>query len=128
MADSDYSTSSLAAKAAQLQSAEDSETEQKELAEEGEVGNSSKQDMRKIPEVPDYPSCDYCGEEFAGKLFCSQCRSAYYCSKECQKKHWKAPNGHKANCLKMEERYAKPRRNRLSHYAMNIVPVYFTKT
>ena len=33
------------------------------------------------PDVPDYPSCDNCGDEFAGKLFCSQCRCAYYCSK-----------------------------------------------
>ena len=30
---------------------------------------------------PDYPSCDGCGEEFAGKFFCSQCHSAFYCSK-----------------------------------------------
>ena len=42
---------------------------------------SAEFEMNRVPEVPDYPSCDYCGDESAGKLFCSQCRCAYYCSK-----------------------------------------------
>ncbi|GFH50010.1 hypothetical protein CTEN210_06486 [Chaetoceros tenuissimus] len=96
-------TSSLAAKAALLHITGDSETEQKESKEKVEAADASKKDVNSVPDVPDYPSCDYCGDEFAGKLFCSQCRCAYYCSKECQKKHWKAPNGHKAKCSKMEE-------------------------
>lgn len=42
---------------------------------------SAEFEMNRVPDVPDYPSCDYCGDEFAGKLFCSQCRCAFYCSK-----------------------------------------------
>ena len=80
MADSD-NTSSLAAKTALLHIAEDLEIEQNEMTEKAKAVDISKQDMRGVPDVPDYPSCDYCGEEFAGKLFCSQCRCAFYCSK-----------------------------------------------
>ena len=32
-------------------------------------------------EVSDFPSCDFCGVENAGRLFCSQCRCVFYCSK-----------------------------------------------
>lgn len=28
---------------------------------------------------------------------CARCKLACYCSRECQKKHWKA--GHKTNCV-----------------------------
>lgn len=71
------STSSLAAKAALL----DSEIEKNEMTEKVEASDTNKQDMYAVPDVPDYPSCDYCGDEFTGKLFCSQCRCAFYCSK-----------------------------------------------
>ena len=77
----DVDTSSLAAKAALLQIAEDSEIVKNEMTEKVEASDTNKQDMYAVPEVPDYPSCDYCGDEFAGKLFCSQCRCAFYCSK-----------------------------------------------
>ena len=78
----DSNTSSLVAKAALLRiTTEDSASEEREMAEEVEAVDSSKENMNRIPDVPDYPSCDYCGDEFAGKLFCSQCRCAFYCSK-----------------------------------------------
>ncbi|GFH61972.1 major facilitator superfamily transporter [Chaetoceros tenuissimus] len=91
----------LAAKAAMLRIIED--TDILKMEEEEEAVGTCKEGLTSVPEEPDFPSCDSCGEEFAGKLFCSQCRSAFYCSKECQKKHWKAPNGHKGDCTKMEE-------------------------
>ena len=39
--------------------------------------------------------CDSCQNDGA-MLKCSQCKSAYYCDRNCQKNHWKA---HKANCI-----------------------------
>ena len=33
------------------------------------------------PEVSDFPSCDFCGVEYSGKLFCSKCKCVFYCSK-----------------------------------------------
>ena len=47
------------------------------------------------------PHCEGCGKtEPDGNTFskCSECRSVLYCSRECQKKHWKA---HKPNCKKL---------------------------
>ena len=49
----------------------------------------------------DCTACAYCGgvESIAGgraNRKCAQCASVAYCSKECQRKHWKA--GHKAVC------------------------------
>ena len=40
-------------------------------------------------------SCGFCGAEKENLSKCSRCKSVFYCSKECQKSHWKA---HKANC------------------------------
>lgn len=40
-------------------------------------------------------SCGFCGAEKENLSKCSRCKSVFYCSKECQKLHWKA---HKANC------------------------------
>jgi hypothetical protein len=50
-------------------------------------------------------TCDYCGsaEESEHKLqACSQCRLVAYCSKACQRAHWK--NGHKQACVAVENR------------------------
>ena len=40
-------------------------------------------------------ACAFCSTEKANLLKCSRCKSVFYCSKECQKFHWKA---HKPNC------------------------------
>ena len=41
--------------------------------------------------------CNHCGKE-RGKLICSRCRGARYCSEECQREAWRA--GHKRVCGK----------------------------
>jgi hypothetical protein len=35
--------------------------------------------------------CETCGKE-PTTIICSKCKSAFYCSEECQKKHWKIHN------------------------------------
>lgn len=40
-------------------------------------------------------ACGFCGAEKKNLSKCSRCKSVFYCSKECQKSHWKA---HKPNC------------------------------
>ena len=52
----------------------------------------------RAPSTPDIPPCDYCGTNWSGRLSCSRCKMVFYCSKECQKKAWKMPNGHKQEC------------------------------
>ena len=55
---------------------------------------------------PSKKSCAQCGStksSVEGKkklLTCSQCKFTYYCSSECQKKHWKE-GGHKKICKKL---------------------------
>ena len=41
-------------------------------------------------------SCLYCLEEVTTSLRCSKCRTALYCGKACQIKHWPV---HKNNCV-----------------------------
>jgi hypothetical protein len=43
--------------------------------------------------------CDKSEVEWGGHKMCSRCKNACYCSKECQKAHWKA--GHKKECIDM---------------------------
>ena len=43
--------------------------------------------------------CASCGTDGAKKK-CSVCRSAWYCTSECQRRHWKA--GHKKACPKLQ--------------------------
>ena len=45
--------------------------------------------------------CANCGTSGA-KLTCGACKAAHYCSKACQKQHWK--NGHKGACIAPEKR------------------------
>lgn len=54
------------------------------------------------PDLPDDPSCDFCGKDFSGKFSCSQCSLAFYCSRECQRNHWKE-GGHKDKCDDMKQ-------------------------
>jgi len=49
---------------------------------------------------PDVPPCDYCGKNWTGKKSCSKCQSVFYCSVDCQRKHWKS--GHKKECDEMK--------------------------
>lgn len=42
--------------------------------------------------------CLSCGARSDVILVCSACKSAQYCSRECQALHWRAPNGHKRAC------------------------------
>lgn len=45
------------------------------------------------------PLCGNCGKEATSR--CSQCKSEWYCSKECQILRWKS--GHKQLCIKLKE-------------------------
>lgn len=49
--------------------------------------------------------CAFCGrvEDKGGPKmqFCSRCKCMYYCSRDCQAKHWKA--GHKKTCKPLDE-------------------------
>ena len=42
--------------------------------------------------------CDNCSNSFEAVKLCSNCRKAKYCSKQCQRKHWKV---HKLVCVKV---------------------------
>jgi hypothetical protein len=53
---------------------------------------------------PSIKECSNCGTSGA-KLTCGQCKAAHYCSKACQKQHWK--NGHKGGCIAAEKRRPK---------------------
>jgi hypothetical protein len=50
---------------------------------------------------PSAKKCSNCGTSGA-KLTCGACKAAHYCSKACQKQHWK--NGHKGSCIAPEKR------------------------
>jgi TPR repeat protein len=54
---------------------------------------------------PSIKDCANCGTSGA-KLTCGQCKAAHYCSKACQKQHWK--NGHKGMCFAPEKRRPQP--------------------
>ena len=78
----DADTLMAAAKALILRTMKDLGIEKEEMVEEVlEEQGINKENDNRVPDNPDYPSCDYCGEEFAGKVFCSQCHSAFFCSK-----------------------------------------------
>uniref|UniRef100_A0A8W8KZ01 phytol kinase n=1 Tax=Magallana gigas TaxID=29159 RepID=A0A8W8KZ01_MAGGI len=40
--------------------------------------------------------CSFCGEEAPDSLKCGRCKEVYYCSKDCQREHWK--EGHREQC------------------------------
>ena len=58
------------------------------------VSRQSREGPRSLLELN--PPCDYCGKQ-GGVKKCTQCLSAYYCSKECQVGDWKK-GGHKGRC------------------------------
>jgi mitochondrial splicing suppressor protein 51 len=47
--------------------------------------------------------CNKCGKELERLQRCSQCASVYYCSRECQKDHWKT---HKIECATLANKRA----------------------
>ena len=51
------------------------------------------------PEV-EHEDCAQCGFEFPNLLKCAGCRKLAYCSKSCQKRHWKQ---HRSRCIKSQE-------------------------
>lgn len=57
--------------------------------------------VEKIAVSRDCVDCDFCGSASPPKC-CSQCNSAYYCNRDCQKSHWKQ---HKYKCRKATESY-----------------------
>ena len=61
----------------------------------------------------DFCSCGACGKEpsATGKRLqvCAGCRSVSYCSKQCQREHWK--NGHKAECERLHAARVQARAN-----------------
>lgn len=50
--------------------------------------------------LPKSATCENCKERETKMMVCGQCRQAYYCSRECQKKNWKE---HKKSCLPRRE-------------------------
>ena len=46
-----------------------------------------------VTKVPAYLKCENC--EVKGKMRCGKCKTARYCSQNCQKTHWKV---HKEKC------------------------------
>ncbi len=45
--------------------------------------------------------CRICAKEGEGYKCCSKCTCVYYCSVDCQRKHWKE-YGHKEECKKLD--------------------------
>jgi len=74
----------------------------KEYSDKIEKATGERPIMGQAPDVPDCPSCDCCGKDYEGVFECSRCTSVFYCSKECQKFHWKS-GGHKAACETMQQ-------------------------
>ena len=51
-------------------------------------------------EVPQGRKCSGCEGVFDSLLVCSGCRTVQYCSKECQRMHWRAQ--HKKDCDRLK--------------------------
>ena len=45
--------------------------------------------------------CCSCGDEGENLQTCSRCKCAFYCSKDCQRSHWKS-GGHKIKCKQIQ--------------------------
>ncbi len=51
--------------------------------------------------VLDHIQCMFCFVSMSPLMQCSRCKGAYYCSRECQKKHWKIV--HKKVCQQLKD-------------------------
>ncbi len=74
------------------------EDDDSEIAESEQVSSSSKKDKDIQSE-----ECSNCGK-ITKLLSCARCRIQKYCSRGCQKQHWKAIGGHKKFCVLKRER------------------------
>lgn len=63
-------------------------------------GKSQKQLQSSKAIIPKSATCENCKEREKKMMVCGQCRQAYYCSRECQKKNWKE---HKKSCSPRRE-------------------------
>lgn len=43
--------------------------------------------------------CSYCSQRSLNLLRCSRCKEMYYCSRECQRGHWR--EGHRDHCVSL---------------------------
>lgn len=69
--------------------------------DDSDIVEDTHEELALLAETPDVPACDECGTKWSGNLICSQCQSAFYCSKACQSAAWKH-GGHKQNCAGMK--------------------------
>lgn len=51
------------------------------------------------------PTCSQCGAAAPHLRACSKCKTVKYCSRECQKKHWRE-GGHRGECRRLQEERA----------------------
>uniref|UniRef100_A0A0G4I7A4 MYND-type domain-containing protein n=1 Tax=Chromera velia CCMP2878 TaxID=1169474 RepID=A0A0G4I7A4_9ALVE len=74
------------------------------LAEEdGTSLHTSFQPSRRVYRQTASPPCDSCGSRVPSYMFCTVCKLAVYCGKECQKQDWKKkPKGHKEQCARLK--------------------------
>lgn len=59
--------------------------------------------LRDDAKIEQLIACNASGCVTEATMKCARCEIARYCSRECQKKHWKA--GHKQECVKAEEKF-----------------------
>jgi 2-polyprenyl-3-methyl-5-hydroxy-6-metoxy-1,4-benzoquinol methylase len=62
-----------------------------------------KQAQQKSCSVVKGEECDNCNNSFEELKSCSKCRKAKYCTKQCQREHWRV---HKLVCVKMPSDYS----------------------
>ena len=65
------------------------------MSDQNNLNSQNSQNSQNTPISADKGTCMQCGNNKGLKLSCSSCKNAYYCDKECQKKHWKQ---HKKYC------------------------------
>lgn len=65
----------------------------KEIVAKGSEGHITDWKMKILDSCKERRRCEFCGT-FAG-VKCSRCMKAHYCSRDCQKSHWKS---HKFVC------------------------------
>src|SRR5262249_25618406 len=65
------------------------------------------------PDTPPLRKCERCGKEGPNFPRCGRCKEVYYCSQDCQKKHW---TQHKADCIRPEDRPKPPDVDLIAEY------------